>query len=293
MFSVRLLNISRSGVPNQAMLLVKHRSVPWVLAEGEASKGRDPTSNRRARSADARMSEGGIVKRLLLYVIPLSAIAVLVFATIAVAQGVPQGQEPSQNPATGHTTDVQNSTTWPPKKKPADTSTPTETADTSAPTETAETTAPDPNGQKTVNIYNHAFDPAQLNVASGTTVRFVNKDTEAHTATADNNLFDTGVLEPGESFKVYFEGSGTVTYHCELHPDMKGSIVVGEGGGGEAAAPQQSVSKEAPTTGNNGNGDSGQSNTATDSSSPIQVNDSEPSSEADQPAPEAAKNLKG
>src|SRR5215203_5573184 len=227
----------------------------------------------------------------MMYVIPLSAVAVLVFATIAVAQSDP--------PATGRTTDVQTSTTWPPKKKPVEPSTPTDTAEPSTPTETAETTAPtqttvaDPNGQKTVNIYNHAFDSAQLNVASGTTVRFVNNDTEAHTATADNNLFYTGVLEPGESFKVYFEGSGSVTYHCELHPDMKGSIVVGEGGGGEAAAPQQSVSKEAPTTGNNGNGDSGQSNTATDSSSPIQVNDSEPSSEADQPAPEAAKNLKG
>ena len=91
---------------------------------------------------------------------------------------------------------------------------------------------------------------------------------------------------------VYFEGSGSVTYHDALHPDMKGSIVVGERAGGEAAAPQQRVSKEAPT-GNDGNDDSGQSNTATDSSSPIQVNDSEPSSEADQPAPEAAKNLKG
>jgi plastocyanin len=211
------------------------------------------------------MPEGGLVKRLTMYVIPLSAVAVLVFATIAVAQSDP--------PATGRTTDVQNSTTWPPKKKPADTSTPTETADTSAPTETAETTAPtqttapDPNGQKTVNIYNHAFDPAQLNVASGMTVRFVNKDTEAHTATANNDLFDTGVLEPGGSFKVYFEGSGTVTYHCELHPDMKGSIIVGEGGGGEdpTAAPQQTA-EEAPN---------------------------EPSGAAAQPALEPAKNLKG
>ena len=199
------------------------------------------------------MPEGGIVKRLMMYVIPLSAVAVLVFATIAVAQSDP--------PATGRTTDVQNSTTWPPKKKPADTSTPTETADTSAPTETAETTAPDPNGQKTVNIYNHAFGPTQLNVASGTTVRFVNKDTEPHTATADNDLFDTGVLEPGGSFKVYFEGSGTVTYHCELHPDMKGSIVVGEGGGGEDPTAQKRTAEEAPN---------------------------EPSSEADKPATEEA-----
>lgn len=183
------------------------------------------------------MPEGGIVRRLMMYVIPLSAVAVLVFATIAVAQSVPEGQEPGQNPANASTTDVQNSTTWPAKKKPA------ETAETTKPTQT---TTPDPNGKKTVNIYNYAFDLAQLNVASGTTVRFVNNDTEPHTATADNDLFDTGVLEPGGSFKVYFEGSGTVTYHCELHPDMKGSIVVGEGGGGEDPTAQKRTAEGAP-----------------------------------------------
>jgi plastocyanin len=44
----------------------------------------------------------------------------------------------------------------------------------------------------TVNIHDHAFDPAQLNVAPGMTVTWVNGDTEAHTATADNGLFDSG-----------------------------------------------------------------------------------------------------
>ena len=197
------------------------------------------------------------MKRLMMYVIPLSAVAVLVFATMAVAQSVPEGQEPSQNPANASTTDVQNSTTWPAKKKPAETAETTKPAETNEPTTPTQTTAPDPNGQKTVNIYNHAFGPAQLKVASGTTVRFVNKDTEPHTATADNDLFDTGELEPGGSFKVYFEGSGTVTYHCELHPDMKGSIVVGEGGGGEDPTAEKRTAEEAPN---------------------------EPSSEADKPA---------
>jgi plastocyanin len=204
------------------------------------------------------MPEGGIVKRPMMYVIPIAAIAVLVFATVAVAQSVTEDQEPSQNPPNASTTDVQNSTTWPAKKKPAETTKPAGTAETTTPTQT---TAPDPNGQKTVNIYNHAFDLAQLNVASGTTVRFVNKDTEPHTATADNDLFDTGVLEPGGSFKVYFEGSGTVTYHCELHPDMKGSIVVGEGGGGEDPTAEKRTAEEAPN---------------------------EPSSEVDKPATEEA-----
>ena len=161
------------------------------------------------------------MKRLM-YVIALSAIAVLVFAAIAVAQSVPIGQEPSQNTTNTtdtNTTDVQNSTTVPATKT------------------------------ITVDISNHAFDPAQLNIAPGTTVTFVNKDTEAHTATADNELFDTGELKPGESTWVFFRGSGTVTYHCELHPDMKGSIVVGqagEGSEGEDTTPPKQVSEEAP-----------------------------------------------
>jgi len=204
------------------------------------------------------MPEGGIVKRLRMYVIiPLSAIAVLVFATIAAAQSVPEGQEPSQITADGHTTDVQNSTTVPAKETPAETTTP------------AESTTPAPNStitRGTLPINDHAFDPAQLHIASGTTLTIVNTDPEWHTATADNDLFDTGVLEAGESFEVYFEGSGTVTYHCELHPDMKGSIVVGEGGGGEDTTPPQQAAEEAPN---------------------------EPSSDAAQPATEAAQPARG
>ena len=167
------------------------------------------------------------MKRLI-YVIPLSAMAVLVFAAIAVAQSDQEGQEPSQN-----TTGVQNSTTVPPNT-PAQTTTPTET------------TTPDPDSIITVEIHDHAFDLAELNIAPGTIVSFVNKDTEPHTATADNGVFDTGVLRPGESSWILFDGSGTVTYHCDLHPDMKGSIVVGEGGAGEPTTPRNQATEEAP-----------------------------------------------
>ena len=149
------------------------------------------------------------MKRLM-YVIPLSAIAVLAFAAIAAAQ---------------------------PAVVPAETTAP------------AESTTPAPNSPTTVEIRNNAFNPAQLNVAPGTTVTFVNKDTVPHTATADG-LFDSGELAPGASYPVVLEGAGTVTYHCELHPEMRGSIVVGEPGqaseGGETGItttpPNQAVS---------------------------------------------------
>jgi plastocyanin len=164
------------------------------------------------------------MKRLL-YIISLSAMAVLVFAAIAAAQGVLDGTVGTNHDATH------------PAALPAETTAPAQT------TTPAETTAPAPSGTITVDIRDHAFSPAQLNVAPGTTVTFVNNDTEPHTATADNGLFDTGVLEPGYSFDVFLEGSGTVTYHCELHPDMQGSIVVGQAGGAEGTnPPNQSVS---------------------------------------------------
>ena len=85
----------------------------------------------------------------------------------------------------------------------------------------------------TVSIYDHAFDPAQLSIDPKTTVTWVNNDTVAHTVTADDGLFDSGELQPGESYSVWFKGSGQVAYHCTIHPDMTGSIVVGGASGGE------------------------------------------------------------
>src|SRR5919107_314892 len=264
MFSLRLLNISRSGPLKGAVLLLKYRSVPCdLLLRGAGPRGRDPISKREEQEALKRVCRRGahILKRLM-YAIPLSLIAVLVFAAIAVAQDVQKGQQAGQEPSPTttdtNTTDVQNSTTLPAKKEPAETTMP------------AESTAPAPNStttRGTLPINAQGFDPAQLSIASGTTLKIVNTDIEAHTATADNDLFDTGVLKPGESKEVYFEGAGSVTYHDALHPDRKGSIIVGEGGGvaDTTTAPKQTA-EEAPN---------------------------EPSGAAAQPALEPAKSLKG
>jgi plastocyanin len=157
------------------------------------------------------------MKRRRMYLIPLSAIGVLVFAAVAVAQSTPEGID-----ASGNTTGVQNSTSIP-GDAPVDSTTPTQ----SEPPPLTETSV-------RVNIHDHTFDPAQLKVAAGTTVTWINGDTEAHTVTADNELFDSRVLEPGQSYSTWLSGSGTVGYHCEKHPDMKGSVVVSgasEGGG--------------------------------------------------------------
>jgi plastocyanin len=75
-----------------------------------------------------------------------------------------------------------------------------------------------------VSIRDNYFDPQDITVAPGTTVWWVNEGENPHNVTADNGLFDSGTLYPGDSFWVTFDGQGTVTYHCS--PNMPGSVTV-------------------------------------------------------------------
>ena len=70
------------------------------------------------------------------------------------------------------------------------------------------------------------FAPTDAVVEPGTTLMFVNHGQEQHTVTSDDGQIDSGVLEPGDSFLTTVEGSGTLTYHCTLHPEMTGSVTV-------------------------------------------------------------------
>ncbi len=77
-----------------------------------------------------------------------------------------------------------------------------------------------------VTIDNFAFKPATLTVTTGQTVRFVNKDDEAHTVTDAGKSFDSGGLDTNASWSHRFTKPGTYRYFCELHPYMIGTIIV-------------------------------------------------------------------
>jgi plastocyanin len=55
-------------------------------------------------------------------------------------------------------------------------------------------------------------------------VRWVNEGEKSHNVTADDGLFDSGTLKPGDSYWVTFEGQGMVNYLCS--PQMTGSVTV-------------------------------------------------------------------
>jgi hypothetical protein len=79
----------------------------------------------------------------------------------------------------------------------------------------------------TVNIKSFSFQPATLNVPAGTTVTWNNQDSVQHTVTSDvQDLFDSGAIAPGKKFTYTFPAPGSYSYHCSIHPGMKGTIVV-------------------------------------------------------------------
>ena len=56
---------------------------------------------------------------------------------------------------------------------------------------------------------------------------WVNHSDVAHTVAGDDLAFDdSGLIEPGDSFRQTFDEPGTYRYHCGPHPDMTGEIVV-------------------------------------------------------------------
>ena len=80
-----------------------------------------------------------------------------------------------------------------------------------------------------------AYDPNDLTVAVGTTVRWTNADAVAHTVTSGvsdgtlgeaDGVFDSGFLEQGQTFSYTFTEAGEFDYFCTPHPWMRGKVTV-------------------------------------------------------------------
>ena len=97
---------------------------------------------------------------------------------------------------------------------------------TSAPTEGAILKLEIPEG--TTGLQDPVFGESPTDVQLGTTVTWVNEDSVAHSITADDLSFDSGTINPGDSFSYTFNDLGTFSYHCKLHENesLRGSIRV-------------------------------------------------------------------
>jgi plastocyanin len=77
-----------------------------------------------------------------------------------------------------------------------------------------------------VSIKGFKYKPGTINIDKGDRVVWTNFDSVKHTATRGGS-FTTGKIKPGKAVAVRFGAKGTYRYHCTLHPEMTGKIVVG------------------------------------------------------------------
>ena len=72
------------------------------------------------------------------------------------------------------------------------------------------------------------FSPDVIHVKIGVnnTVMWTNNDGTVHTVTSTTGQFDSGFLNPGQSWTYTFTKDGTYQYHCTLHGWMTGAVIV-------------------------------------------------------------------
>jgi plastocyanin len=77
------------------------------------------------------------------------------------------------------------------------------------------------------------YEPNNVESSVGSMVTWVNDDTAPHTVTSgivENNRptpdgsFDSGIINPGDSFPFVFDKAGEYPYYCTIHPFMTGKV---------------------------------------------------------------------
>lgn len=83
-----------------------------------------------------------------------------------------------------------------------------------------------PVAPNTVEIKGFAFNPEALTIVKGTTVTWTNLDGASHTVTGIGNDLNSQTLGQGQTYGFTFNETGTFEYQCNIHPSMKGKVIV-------------------------------------------------------------------
>jgi plastocyanin len=81
-------------------------------------------------------------------------------------------------------------------------------------------------GMTDVSIVDFAFQPMAIFVHRGQTVRWTNTGNAQHTVDSDMEVFESDILDPGDTFSYTFDQPGIFPYHCDIHEQMHGMVIV-------------------------------------------------------------------
>jgi len=79
-----------------------------------------------------------------------------------------------------------------------------------------------------VSIRNLRFEPAELTIKVGETVKWTNDDDRDHTVMSRDKetKFKSPILHQGDTWQMTFDKAGKFSYGCRLHPRMRGTVIV-------------------------------------------------------------------
>ncbi|WP_424357895.1 cupredoxin domain-containing protein [Methanocella sp. MCL-LM] len=75
-----------------------------------------------------------------------------------------------------------------------------------------------------VDMKNNMFTPQEITIQAGDTVTWTNQDQAKHDVNFGD--FKSPLLSKGETYSHTFETAGTYDYVCDVHPFMKGRVIV-------------------------------------------------------------------
>ena len=76
------------------------------------------------------------------------------------------------------------------------------------------------------NAGNNSYSPNPIEARVGEAVTWVNDDSAVHTVTSTDGIFDSDILQRGQTFSYIFDKEEEYPYFCTLHPNMMGTVRV-------------------------------------------------------------------
>ena len=122
----------------------------------------------------------------------------------------------------------------PPSPQPVVTASPADSVSRAPVAKPAETksASPKPASSRPVartrrtTIKNISYMQPRITIAVGTTIEWTNADPLPHSVTAVDRSFNSGLIQPGKTYRHTFTRAGTYNFYCMPHPFMKGVVVV-------------------------------------------------------------------
>jgi len=85
--------------------------------------------------------------------------------------------------------------------------------------------SPADSGGADLTIVDFSFSPQQLSVTEGQTITVTNIGANSHTFTTDDEAIDES-MGVGETVEIPLTGVSSGGFHCEIHPQMTGTLTV-------------------------------------------------------------------